>query len=220
MGIKAASFIGWSNTGKTTFIEACAAKLHQRGIRVAAVKCISHDGSFNLPGKDSTRFFEAGAQAALISETETHRISVTPSEWGGAYVESLFPGVEAVLIEGKIVEGAVRVLVGGAANDSSSLKKPMSGFDVIITEHPCLVADALAAGLAVCAPGEAEKFVDQYLIGGTMETRDVTVSTGGVEVPINGFIKETIENVVLGLVRSLKKTNLDEEIVIRIGKKS
>lgn len=218
MGIRVASFIGWSNTGKTTFIEACATILHQRGVQVGAVKCVSHDGIFNLPGKDSTRFFEAGAQTALVSDAQTHRISQTPPQWGRAYLESLFPGVEALLIEGRIVEGAVRVLVAGEASDSSGLKKPMSGFDVLISEDPGLVAEALTTGLAVYAPCDAKKFVDQYLIGGTMETRDVTVTTGGVEVPINGFIKETIENVVVGLVKSLKKTNLDEEIVIRIGK--
>lgn len=50
-----------------------------------------------------------------------------------------------------------------------------------------------------------------------METRQVTVTTGGVEVPINAFIKETIENVVVGLVKPLKKTDIDGEIVIRIG---
>ena len=56
-----ACFIGWSNTGKTGFVEALARYLSACSIPCGALKCVRHGGSFNLPGKDSTRFFEAGA---------------------------------------------------------------------------------------------------------------------------------------------------------------
>lgn len=211
--------MGWSNTGKSTFIEACVTILKRRGLSVAAIKSIKHEGSFNIPGKDTTRFYEAGAQAALVSDAETLRMNPTPSGWGRAYAESLFPLAECILIEGLMVEGGLRVLAGGAAREVSGLKHAMSGFDVLISEHSRLAAEALAAGLSVYTPDDAEQFVEDHLIGDTMEKRDVTLTTGGVEVPINPFIKETIENVVLGLVKTLKKTNMDEEIVIRIGKR-
>ena len=50
-----------------------------------------------------------------------------------------------------------------------------------------------------------------------MEDRKVQITTGGVEVPLNPFVKEIIENAVLGMLKPLKKTNLDGEILIRIG---
>ncbi len=217
MGTRIAGFIGWSDTGKTTFVEACAKALSARGLRSGTVKCVRHGGSFNLPGKDTTRFFEAGADAALVSDAETVLVSRTPPEWDRAYAEALFPGAAAVLIEGRLVEGAVRVLVGGAAEDEAGLKAPLAGFDVLVTGCAGLAERARGAGLAVFAPDDTEAFVDRFLSGGTMEARDVLVTTGGVEVPINAFIKETIENVVVGLVKPLKKTDVDGEIVIRIG---
>ncbi len=212
-----ACFIGWSDTGKTGFMEACAATLVGLGRAVGAIKCVHHAGSFNLPGKDSTRFFETGAEAALVSDDETVLVGRTPPAWGRPYAESLFPDAEVVLIEGRIVDGAVKVLVGGAAVDEAGLKRPLAGFDVLVTGNSGLAERARAAGLVVFGPEDSEAFTQSYLTGVCMEERDVTVTTSGIDVPINAFIMETIQNVVIGMLKPLKKTNLEGEIVIRIG---
>jgi hypothetical protein len=47
--------------------------------------------------------------------------------------------------------------------------------------------------------------------------RDVTLSSGGKNVPLNDFTKEIMLNVVAALVGTLKKGDANEEIVIRIG---
>lgn len=52
-----------------------------------------------------------------------------------------------------------------------------------------------------------------------MEDRDVSVAISGAEVPMNPFVQDLVANVVLGLVKTLKKTDPDGEIVIRIGRK-
>lgn len=49
--------------------------------------------------------------------------------------------------------------------------------------------------------------------------REVKISTGGKDVPLNDFVRELVVNVVLGLMASLKKCDPSEEIVIRIGPK-
>jgi hypothetical protein len=54
-------------------------------------------------------------------------------------------------------------------------------------------------------------------MGGTMEERKVTVTSNGVEVPMHPFVKDMVESVVLGLIKPLKKTEVEGEIVIRIG---
>ncbi len=217
MSTKFACFIGWSNTGKTGFVEALARYLTARSIPCSALKCVRHGGSFNLPGKDSTRFFEAGAGAALVSDTETLRMTRTPPVWNRAWAASQFPAARVILIEGRIVEGAVRVLAGGAAEDEAGLKQPLADFDVLITGHPGLADRARAAGLVVFDPEDSESFAERYLTGDTMEDRTLIVTTGGIEVPLNPFVKETIENVVLGMLKPLKKTDLDGQIVITIG---
>lgn len=214
-----ASFIGWSNSGKTGFVERCAASLTARGIKVGAVKCVRHGGSFNLPGKDSTRFLEAGAEAALVSDAETIIIKPSPASWDRAYAESLFPDATVLLIEGRVVEDAVRVLVAGPAENEDGLKRGLGDFDVLVSAHSGLAASAKAAGLSVFAPTDTELFIDRYLTGGIMEDRKLSVTTGGVELPLNPFVNETIRNVVLALLKPLKKTDLDGEIVITLGAK-
>jgi molybdopterin-guanine dinucleotide biosynthesis protein MobB len=161
--IPIACFTGWSNTGKTGFIEACAAELSARGVPVGAAKCVRHEGSFNLPGKDSSRFFAAGAESALVSETETVVSIRTPDGWDRPFLARLFPAARVVLVEGHLVDGAVRVLVGGAAQDEAALKQPLAGFDVLVTRHEALAEQARKAGLRVYAPEEYRDFIDHWL---------------------------------------------------------
>lgn len=222
--IPIACFIGWSNTGKTGFIEACAAELTARGVPSGAAKCVRHRGSFNLPGKDSSRFFQAGAESALISEAETVLSVQTPADWDRPFLARLFPAARAVLVEGRLVHGAVKVLVGGPAQDEAALKQPLSGFDVLVTSHAALAEIAGKAGLRVYAPDEFREFIDHFLSitfyqEESMEDRDVSVTSSGTEVPMNPFVKDLVANVILGLMKTLKKTDPDGEIVIRIGEK-
>lgn len=161
--IPIACFIGWSNTGKTGFVEACVAELTARGVPVGAAKCVRHAGSFNLPGKDSSRFFTAGAESALISEAETVLSVQTPADWDRPFLTRLFPGARVVLVEGNLVDGAVRVLVGGSAQDEGALKQLLAGFDVLITAHADLAQKARQAGLRVYAPEQYRDFLDHFL---------------------------------------------------------
>ncbi|MCR5790975.1 MAG: molybdopterin-guanine dinucleotide biosynthesis protein B [Lachnospiraceae bacterium] len=55
------SFIAWSHTGKTTFLEKLIGILSDKGYRVAAVKHDGHDFSMDKEGKDTKRMTDAGA---------------------------------------------------------------------------------------------------------------------------------------------------------------
>jgi molybdopterin-guanine dinucleotide biosynthesis protein B len=158
-----ACFVGWSNTGKTGFIEACAAELTARGVPAGAAKCVRHSGSFNLPGKDSSRFFQAGAESALISEAETVLSVPTPVNWDRPFLARLFPAARVLLLEGHLVEGAVNVLVGGPARDEAALKQPLADFDVLVTDHAPLAETARKAGLKAYAPEQFRDFIDHFL---------------------------------------------------------
>jgi molybdopterin-guanine dinucleotide biosynthesis protein MobB len=218
MDARFACFIGWSNTGKTGFVERCITALRANGISAGAIKCVHHGASFNLPGKDSTRFFAAGATTALVSDDETVRIEPTPGGWGREYAGSVFPVAEVILVEGRLLPGAVRVLVGGSAITRDELKRPLSEFDVLITDAGDLAEVARHAGLVVFGSGQAPLFTEHYFSGGNeMKDRTVTVTNDGKDVPLNPFVKETFENVVLGLMKPLKDVKLDQEIIIKIS---
>jgi len=56
---------GWSGAGKTTLIEHVLPEIQRRGLRVAVVKHDAHGLDIDRPGKDSDRFFQAGADVFL-----------------------------------------------------------------------------------------------------------------------------------------------------------
>lgn len=59
--------IGWSGSGKTTFLEKLLPLLTRKGLRVAVVKHDAHGFSMDTPGKDTHRLAQAGAVCAAIS---------------------------------------------------------------------------------------------------------------------------------------------------------
>lgn len=209
-----ASFFGWSETGKTTFIESAIHGLIARGLPCAALKVTKHPGSFLVPGKDSTRFFEAGAQAALMGGPETVLTLRSPGTLDRAFLDRLFPDARIVLIEGAEVEGALRVLAAGAAVSEAELKLPLGKVDALITGDPGLAARAAEAGVRSLVPDDIDGFIK--LLEETME-RDVTVTCGGKNVPMNPFVKGLVRDVSLAVINSLKKVEEGEEIVIRIA---
>lgn len=67
MSIPVYSFIAFSNTGKTTFLEKLVPELKKHGLKVAVYKHDGHDFEIDKEGKDSYRMTQAGADVTLIS---------------------------------------------------------------------------------------------------------------------------------------------------------
>ena len=92
---------GWSNSGKTTLIEQVIPELGRRGLRVAVVKHDAHGVSLDKPGKDSDRFFQAGADVFLGGPTQDvlrrHRENADPL---ASTVTALARRYDLVLVEG------------------------------------------------------------------------------------------------------------------------
>lgn len=61
---------GRSGAGKTTLLERIVRHFCERGLRVAVVKHYVHGVKTDVPGKDSDRFFRAGADALLQGPAE------------------------------------------------------------------------------------------------------------------------------------------------------
>ena len=90
---------GWKNSGKTTLIESLLPLLAQRGLKTAVLKHDGHNYEPDVPGRDSYRFFQAGADSSVIYDkdkyTVTRRRKIT--EWE---ITSLAQGVDLILMEG------------------------------------------------------------------------------------------------------------------------
>ena len=209
-----AAFFGWSNTGKTSFIERVLEALVARGVPCAALKRTKHPGSYQLPDKDSTRFFNAGAETALLGGPETVLTLRSPDTLDLPFLDRLFPDARIVLIEGGEVEGALRVLAAGAARSEAELKLPLGTVDVLVTADSGLAARAEESGIRSLTPDDIEAFI--AMLEDRMD-REVTVTCGGKAVPMNPFVKKIVRDVSLAVIDSLKKVEKGEEIVIRIA---
>ena len=92
---------GWSGSGKTTLIEALIPQLRAAGLAVAVVKHDAHGIDVDSPGKDSDRFFRAGADVLLDGPGEQllRRHSTDGDRLAPALAE-LVSRYDLILVEG------------------------------------------------------------------------------------------------------------------------
>ncbi len=96
----AVAFTGPSNSGKTTLILKVARKLiHEHGKEVAIIKNDPKDKArFDVPGKDSYKFSDTGAEVIVTSPTRTTYFSHRHRELDE--LVELFGGFDVLLVEG------------------------------------------------------------------------------------------------------------------------
>lgn len=102
VGTPVVSIVAKSGTGKTTLIEKLLPELKARGLSVGVLKHHSHLSSFDIPGKDTYRLAEAGAD--IVVGASPVQVAAFRRENGSdnldAVIAQNFDGVDLVLIEG------------------------------------------------------------------------------------------------------------------------
>ncbi|MCK9372908.1 MAG: molybdopterin-guanine dinucleotide biosynthesis protein B [Sulfuricurvum sp.] len=96
----AVAFTGPSNSGKTTLILKVARKLiHEHSLAVAIVKNDPKDkAQFDVPGKDSYKFSDTGAEVVVTSPTRTTYFSQRHKELDE--IVRMFGDFDVLLVEG------------------------------------------------------------------------------------------------------------------------
>jgi molybdopterin-guanine dinucleotide biosynthesis protein B len=96
------SFIAKSGTGKTTFLEKLIPALKARGLSIGVLKHHAHATPFDVPGKDTYRMAQAGAD--VVVGASAMQVAVFYAEDGAADLNQViarhFQGVDLVLAEG------------------------------------------------------------------------------------------------------------------------
>src|SRR5512143_3995447 len=104
------SFVAKSGSGKTTLIEQLIPALKKRGLRVAVVKHHAHTSSVDVPGKDTWRFGEAGADMVVVSSpVEFVRFQRVARELTLAEIAATIDNVDLILTEGFKREPAPKI---------------------------------------------------------------------------------------------------------------
>lgn len=93
------SFIGYSDSGKTTFIENLIPALKARGLRVGVIKHDVHGFDADREGKDTWRFTRSGADAAAIVSPGAACVFLN-MELELDDIRRMIPGVDIIIAEG------------------------------------------------------------------------------------------------------------------------
>jgi molybdopterin-guanine dinucleotide biosynthesis protein B len=96
------AFIGKPNCGKTTLIEKLIPALVDRGIRVGTIKHHHGDIQMDIPGKDTWRHKQAGAQAVLLSSPTGIGFIQDVAEDTSVEIlaDRYFQNIDLILVEG------------------------------------------------------------------------------------------------------------------------
>ena len=208
------SIVGKSKSGKTTLIEKLIKELKSRGYRVATVKHVFHAMAFDQPEKDSWRHIEAGSEATIIRSQDRMVLikpvapEVTLDEVARVFGESY----DIILAEGFKQDDAPKIEVHRRENGAplSRVKKLFA----IATDEP-LETKARQFSL-----DDVQGLADLLEEGFIRPERDrLSLYVNDVPIPLSGFPRDFIINVLLGMASSLKGVGKITNLEIFMKKK-
>lgn len=128
------SFVAFSNTGKTTFIEKLIPELKARGISVAVLKHDAHEFDIDKEGKDSWRMTRAGAAVTVITSATKAAIMENRPVPAQELLDRI-KDVDLIITEGYKDGSWPKIAMARAAN-GKPLPVPPEDCIAIITDIP------------------------------------------------------------------------------------
>lgn len=128
------SFVAYSGTGKTTYLERLTAELKARGKRVGVVKHDAHEFQIDREGKDSWRLARAGADAVAVADGGKWALM----DYRPAALEEIlsrFRDVDLILVEGWHAEAKNAVVLCRAAS-GKPLKLDPADCVAVVSDAP------------------------------------------------------------------------------------
>jgi molybdopterin-guanine dinucleotide biosynthesis adapter protein len=136
---------GWSGAGKTTLLTRLIPHFREQGLRVSVIKHAHHDFDIDVPGKDSWRHRQAGAEEVLVASGQRwalmHELREAPEPRLPELLSKMSP-VDLVVVEGFKSEPYSKIEVHRAAN----------GKALLFPDDPGIVGIAADAALQTALP--------------------------------------------------------------------
>ena len=155
---------GVKNSGKTTLITKLLPELKKRGLRVAVIKHDGHEFEPDVPGTDSWKYAQAGADGVCVFSSEKHMIiKYEPSP----FIEELiaaFPEEDLILLEGFKYSGYPKIEVIRKGNSSEPVCDPRHLIGIVTDYMPVGMNWKNICGIPFWGLDETEQLAD-YIIG-------------------------------------------------------
>jgi len=230
MSPKTVSVIGFKNSGKTSVVEALVRELSSRGRRVGTLKHTADDISLDTPGKDTSRHRDAGSVATGIIQENTTAVFIDENLSIHQAAEKL-GAIDILVIEGfKTVDTHARIIV---PKEDGDVEKLSNGLEIAIVTIPgskytgevltlddaAKLADIVEAKAYPMLPGldcrscgyDDCRSMGVALLAGEANLSqcvgyrsDGILKVNGVDVAMGNFVRDIMQNVVLGFIKSLK----------------
>ena len=197
--IPVVSFIGYHNSGKTTFATEVVRILKERGYRVGVLKSTKHEEVIkDTEGKDTFRYKKAGAPSVGI---------VTPKELilfkEVAKVELphlaflLFSDCDIVICEGFKSSNVPKLEVYRKELKEAPLFKKVPNVIGVIS-------DTEIEGIRnfpIEKPEKVADFIEEEFL---KRKEDAELFVDGKKIPLKPFVRSALKGVILGFVKTLK----------------
>jgi molybdopterin-guanine dinucleotide biosynthesis protein B len=190
---------GYHNSGKTTVGTYIVAKLSEKGYKVGVIKSTKETTEeTDKPGSDTFKYRKAGAKLVALFQKDrmTLFIEDMPKEKDEVFTlfERLFFDYDLVILEGfKEWKGVPKIWL--KRNDEETLPERI--------ENIQMVAEAKDKERIL-------NFVEDYL--GVQNNGDIKIFVNDEDIPLKPHLKLLCQNILLGILASLKGVPKIEEI--------
>lgn len=121
--MKIIQIVGSSNSGKTTFIKNLIPELKKKG-KVAVIKHLG-DHTYNIEeGKDTTAFFDAGADMSVGIDSDKAVAAIRKNTLDDVLGMLLDQGMDFAIIEGFKQRSFPKIVIGSLTADTCILSNP------------------------------------------------------------------------------------------------
>ncbi len=205
------SFVGYHNSGKTTFARKVVGELRRRGYRVGVMKSTHHADVREIPeGKDTQLYLSDGVESVALITPErvyfTGRLENDPE-----YLAfTLFGGFDIVVCEG--FKGSKVPKIEVARKEVSGRTLFESGVENIIA----VVSDFPVEGVRNFSPESFREVADLIEDEFLSEREEISLFVNGKKIPMKFFVRNTLRGVVKGYIENLKGTEGARTVEIRI----
>jgi len=198
--MKTVAIVGQSQSGKTSLIRRLIPEFQKRGNSVFVIKHCGHGFTLDLEGKDSWEFSQAGA--AGVGMVGPDELAVIIKEKADSDIRQIarrhFPAADFVMVEGGPgIRGFKKIEVLGKGFGDRPASAP-EDLLAIVSEEPG------PSSVPCFRPRQVKEIADFLEQRSDLGDSSVFLEVDGDGLPLNPFVEILFENILMGMVRSLK----------------